>query len=181
VRRSTVQTLFQRLAETHALPTSVPRNPLLRTHCQVSSKAHQALTDQKRFIGHVPCPCDSCVRGFQRSFSPPHVPPSSPLVGAEEGEGEGEGRQPCAAAPALKPFKPFSIVQRRRMRCSPGSSRQEWYASGSYSSLGLLKPRFSSPSTELAPLSSRSSFQPPSFGPFGRTTCVQFHQTLALT
>jgi hypothetical protein len=66
--------------------------------------------DQKRFIGHVPCPCDYCVRGFQRSFSPPTFPLPLPVWERKGARGKVRGHQACAAAQALKPLKPFSIA-----------------------------------------------------------------------
>ncbi len=69
--------------------------------------------DQKRFIGHVPCPCDYDGRRCQRPFAlAPTFPPFLSLWKSGRGWGEGEGRQACAAAPALKP-------SRRRKLCPP--------------------------------------------------------------
>ncbi len=46
--------------------------------------------DQKRFIRHVSRSDGYCVRGFGRSFSQPHVPPSATREGEKVGAGEGE-------------------------------------------------------------------------------------------
>ena len=57
--------------------------------------------DQKRFIGHVPCPCDYDGRRCQRPFAPAPPSPFLSRAAGEEGGlgGEGEGRQAYSAAP----------------------------------------------------------------------------------
>ncbi len=48
--------------------------------------------DQKRFLGHVPCPCNYCVRGFQHPFSQPTFPLPF-FYGGRKGLWEEQGRQ----------------------------------------------------------------------------------------
>ncbi len=63
--------------------------------------------DQKRFIRHVPRPDGYCVRGFGRSFSQPHVPPSATREGEKGGAGEGEEAPGLFCSPGSETVKTF--------------------------------------------------------------------------
>jgi len=61
--------------------------------------------DQKRFIRHVPRPDGYCVRGFGRSFSQPHVPPSATREGEKGGAEEGEESPGLLCSPGSETVK----------------------------------------------------------------------------